>query len=111
MIDQLEEERWLARNPFVAFPLLTFSNRCVQNYDKLNVRTGHYTPLANGCSPLKRPIADYVRSGIINLDKPANPSSHEVKGGIRLFFCLLFILYSHIHNENKIRTTTAAAQQ
>jgi H/ACA ribonucleoprotein complex subunit 4 len=50
-----------------------------QNYDKLNQRTGHYTPIASGCSPLKRPIADYVASGIINLDKPANPSSHEVQ--------------------------------
>jgi H/ACA ribonucleoprotein complex subunit 4 len=55
-----------------------------QNYDKLNVRTGHYTPLPNGCSPLKRTINDYVRSGVINLDKPANPSSHEVRFPCRL---------------------------
>lgn len=31
-----------------------------QNYDKLNVRTGHFTPLPNGCSPLKRELKDYV---------------------------------------------------
>jgi len=43
------------------------------------VRTGHYTPLESGCSPLKRPIKLYVKHGFINLDKPANPSSHEVK--------------------------------
>lgn len=43
------------------------------------VRTGHYTPLEAGCTPLKRPIADYVKHGVINLDKPANPSSHEVR--------------------------------
>jgi len=49
----------------------------------LNVRTGHYTPLPSGWSPLKRPIEDYVRYGIINLDKPANPSSHEVVAWIR----------------------------
>lgn len=55
----------------------------MQNYDKLNQRTGHYTPIPSGCSPLKRPIADYVRSGIINLDKPANPSSHEVVAWIK----------------------------
>jgi len=42
------------------------------------VRTGHYTPIPNGHSPLKRPLDDYVRYGVINLDKPANPSSHEV---------------------------------
>ena len=56
---------------------------CSQNYDKLNVRTGHYTPLPNGHSPLKRPLYDYVRYGVINLDKPANPSSHEVVAWIR----------------------------
>ncbi|KAI8510431.1 H/ACA ribonucleoprotein complex subunit dkc1 [Branchiostoma belcheri] len=55
----------------------------LKNYDKLNVRTGHYTPIPSGCSPLKRPIDDYVRSGFINLDKPANPSSHEVVAWIR----------------------------
>lgn len=55
----------------------------LKNYDKLNIRTGHYTPIPNGCSPLKRPIADYVRYGVINLDKPANPSSHEVVAWIR----------------------------
>lgn len=55
----------------------------LKNYDKLNVRTGHYTPLPNGCSPLKRTIQDYVRSGVINLDKPANPSSHEVVAWIK----------------------------
>jgi H/ACA ribonucleoprotein complex subunit 4 len=55
----------------------------LKNYDKLNIRTGHYTPIPNGCSPLKRPINDYVRYGVINLDKPANPSSHEVVAWIR----------------------------
>uniref|UniRef100_H2MWY9 H/ACA ribonucleoprotein complex subunit DKC1 n=1 Tax=Oryzias latipes TaxID=8090 RepID=H2MWY9_ORYLA len=55
----------------------------LKNFDKLNVRTGHYTPLPNGSNPLKRNIADYVRSGFINLDKPANPSSHEVVAWIR----------------------------
>ena len=42
------------------------------------VRTGHYTPLESGCSPHKRPIKEYMSHGFINLDKPANPSSHEV---------------------------------
>ncbi|KAH7281268.1 hypothetical protein KP509_36G038600 [Ceratopteris richardii] len=55
----------------------------LKNYDKLNVRTGHYTPIPTGHSPLKRPIFDYVRYGVINLDKPANPSSHEVVAWIK----------------------------
>eukprot|EP00894_Picocystis_sp_ML_P000840 jgi/Pico_ML_1/51357/g2407.t1 len=50
----------------------------LKNYDKLNIRTGHYTPIPSGYSPLQRPIEDYIRYGVINLDKPANPSSHEV---------------------------------
>ncbi|XP_034432109.1 H/ACA ribonucleoprotein complex subunit DKC1 [Hippoglossus hippoglossus] len=55
----------------------------LKNFDKLNVRTAHYTPLPCGSNPLKRSIQDYVRSGFINLDKPANPSSHEVVAWIR----------------------------
>lgn len=55
----------------------------LKNFDKLNVRTNHYTPLSDGCSPLQRPIADYVAAGIINLDKPANPSSHEIVAWIK----------------------------
>ena len=50
----------------------------LKNYDKLNVRTGHYTPIPSGSSPLKRKLKDYLSYGVINLDKPANPSSHEV---------------------------------
>ena len=42
------------------------------------MRTSHYTPIPNGCSPLSRPLSEYLRYGVINLDKPANPSSHEV---------------------------------
>lgn len=55
----------------------------LKNYDKLNVRTGHYTPIPNGSTPLKRPLKDYIRYGVINLDKPSNPSSHEVVAWIR----------------------------
>jgi H/ACA ribonucleoprotein complex subunit 4 len=42
------------------------------------VRTGHFTPIPAGASPLKRDLKSYVSSGVINLDKPSNPSSHEV---------------------------------
>lgn len=55
----------------------------LKNYDKLNVRTGHYTPIPMGCSPLKRDIQTYLKYGVINLDKPANPSSHEIVAWIR----------------------------
>ncbi|XP_069505077.1 H/ACA ribonucleoprotein complex subunit DKC1 [Ambystoma mexicanum] len=55
----------------------------LKNFDKMNVRTAHYTPLPFGANPLKREIAEYVRTGFINLDKPANPSSHEVVAWVR----------------------------
>lgn len=55
----------------------------LKNFDRLNVRTNHYTPLPFGSSPLKRPITEYVKSGFINVDKPSNPSSHEVVSWIK----------------------------
>ncbi|KAF8819930.1 rRna pseudouridine synthase, partial [Cardiosporidium cionae] len=55
----------------------------LKNYDRLNVRTGHYTPLPHGCSPLNRDLETYLQFGVINLDKPANPSSHEVVAWIK----------------------------
>jgi H/ACA ribonucleoprotein complex subunit 4 len=55
----------------------------LKNYDKLNVRTGHYTPIPAGNTPLRRPLEEHVKYGVINLDKPSNPSSHEVVAWIR----------------------------
>lgn len=55
----------------------------LKNYDKLHVRTGHYTPIPCGFTPLRRPVLEYIRYGVINLDKPSNPSSHEVVAWIK----------------------------
>lgn len=55
----------------------------LKNFDKLNCRTMHYTPLPFGSSPLQRNIKDYVSTGVLNLDKPSNPSSHEVVAWIK----------------------------
>jgi len=55
----------------------------LKNFEKLNVRTNHYTPLPFGSSPLKRDITNYVKSGFLNIDKPSNPSSHEVVAWIK----------------------------
>merc|ERR1712070_1266368 len=80
---QLEEDFLI--QPSTTTPTLDTSEwpLLLKDYDKLNIRTGHYTPIPQGCSPLKRNIYDYVRSGVINLDKPSNPSSHEVVAWIR----------------------------
>ncbi|SMY26971.1 unnamed protein product [Zymoseptoria tritici ST99CH_1A5] len=50
----------------------------LKNWDQLLVRTGHFTPIPAGCTPLRRDLKSYISSGVINLDKPSNPSSHEV---------------------------------
>ncbi|CAF9922994.1 MAG: centromere/microtubule-binding protein cbf5 [Gomphillus americanus] len=55
----------------------------LKNYDKLLVRTGHFTPIPTGCTPLKRDLKSYISSGVINLDKPSNPSSHEVVAWVK----------------------------
>ncbi|KZF22669.1 centromere/microtubule binding protein cbf5 [Xylona heveae TC161] len=55
----------------------------LKNYEKLLVRTGHFTPIPCGCTPYKRDLQTYIRSGVINLDKPSNPSSHEVVSWIK----------------------------
>lgn len=52
--------------------------------DSLDPRAGaHFTPIPAGASPLKRDLKSYIKLGVINLDKPSNPSSHEVVAWIR----------------------------
>jgi len=36
-----------------------------------------------GCKPEERSIEDYVKYGVINLDKPAGPTSHEVAAWVK----------------------------
>ena len=50
----------------------------LKNIDQLNVRSNHYTPIPAGHTPLNRPLKEYLKYGVINLDKPSNPSSHEI---------------------------------
>lgn len=49
----------------------------------MNVRTNHYTPIPSGSTPNARPLTEYLKYGCINLDKPSNPSSHEVVAWIK----------------------------
>lgn len=36
-----------------------------------------------GCKPEERPAKDYVKFGVVNLDKPAGPTSHEVAAWVK----------------------------
>ena len=55
----------------------------LKNYKRLLVRTGHFTPIPVGCRPENRDLKSYISSGVINLDKPSNPSSHEVVAWVK----------------------------
>ena len=55
----------------------------LKNFDSLLVRSYHYTPIPSGSSPTSRPIEEHLKYGVINLDKPANPSSHEIVAWIK----------------------------
>jgi tRNA pseudouridine55 synthase len=41
------------------------------------------TDLSYGCSPYERDIEDHISRGVINLDKPPGPTSHEVVSWIK----------------------------
>ncbi|KAF4876099.1 H/ACA ribonucleoprotein complex subunit cbf5 [Colletotrichum siamense] len=95
-IVKASEEEEFAIKPQAAVPQLDTSSwpLLLKNYDKRKtntwltgpavlVRTGHFTPIPAGCSPLKRDIKSYISSGVINLDKPSNPSSHEVVAWVK----------------------------
>ncbi|KAF2970328.1 hypothetical protein GQX73_g3217 [Xylaria multiplex] len=71
--------------PTAVTPAVDTSNwpLLLKNYDKLLVRTGHFTPIPNGSAPLSRDLKNYIASGVINLDKPSNPSSHEVVAWVK----------------------------
>ncbi|XP_060534759.1 H/ACA ribonucleoprotein complex subunit 4 [Cylas formicarius] len=74
---QLQSSEKIAKLDTSQWPLL------LKHFDRLNVRTNHYTPIPSGSSPLRRELLEYIKSGYINLDKPSNPSSHEVVAWIK----------------------------
>jgi len=50
---------------------------------KLAVKAEEDTDPRYGQKPEERQIQDYVRFGVINLDKPSGPSSHEVTAWVK----------------------------
>ncbi len=47
------------------------------------IRAQDITDPSHGCKPDKRPINEYLRLGIINLDKPIGPTSHEIVAWVK----------------------------
>jgi len=54
----------------------------------LAVKAEEETSPRFGHKPEERPIEDYMQFGIINLDKPAGPSSHEVTAWVKRILSL-----------------------
>ena len=50
---------------------------------KLVVKAEENADPRYGHKPEERPVQDYIRSGMINLDKPSGPSSHEVTAWVK----------------------------
>lgn len=55
----------------------------LKNLSSLISKTTHFTPIPSGCNPTSRPLKELLKYGIINLDKPSNPSSHEVVAWVK----------------------------
>jgi H/ACA ribonucleoprotein complex subunit 4 len=50
---------------------------------KLLVKAEDKTNPSYGHKPGERPTEEYIRYGVINLDKPAGPTSHEVAAWVK----------------------------
>jgi len=55
---------------------------------ELVVKAEEETDPRFGQKPQERPTEDYIKFGIINLDKPSGPSSHEVSAWVKLILGL-----------------------
>ncbi|KAK1848339.1 TruB family pseudouridylate synthase [Colletotrichum chrysophilum] len=84
-IVKASEEEEFAIKPQAAVPQLDTSSwpLLLKNYDKRKFPFPLDTERMSRCSPLKRDIKSYISSGVINLDKPSNPSSHEVVAWVK----------------------------
>lgn len=50
----------------------------LENQDQMAVKSKECSPSGHGTMPANRPIGEYLKYGVVTVDKPANPSSHEV---------------------------------
>jgi H/ACA ribonucleoprotein complex subunit 4 len=61
---------------------LTAQQPWVRKNEEL-VKIEEETDPSYGCPPEKRPLDQHVRFGLIDLDKPSGPSSHEVVAWVK----------------------------
>eukprot|EP00477_Mikrocytos_mackini_P001619 GAHX01001745.1.p1 GENE.GAHX01001745.1~~GAHX01001745.1.p1 ORF type:complete len:395 (-),score=61.25 GAHX01001745.1:39-1223(-) len=58
-------------------------NLLFTGYDDLIQKSSHFTTTEEGIHPMERPLNDYLNKSFIVVDKPSNPSSHEVGAWIK----------------------------
>ena len=46
-------------------------------------KSSSFTDPNFGCKPEEREIKDYISKGVINLDKPSGPTSHEIDSWVK----------------------------
>lgn len=51
--------------------------------EKLLIKSKSTTDFSFGFKPQERPIQEYINNGVINLDKPSGPTSHEIDSWVR----------------------------
>ncbi|MDO5850316.1 MAG: RNA-guided pseudouridylation complex pseudouridine synthase subunit Cbf5 [Methanobacteriaceae archaeon] len=51
--------------------------------DNLLIKSKCETNPEYGCNPYERPIEEHIAKGVINLDKPSGPTSHEVDSWVK----------------------------
>lgn len=47
------------------------------------VKVEEATDPSHGCPPENRPVQDHIKRGVVNLDKPSGPTSHEVVAWVK----------------------------
>jgi H/ACA ribonucleoprotein complex subunit 4 len=62
-VASVQQQGDFAIKPEAVQPVLSTSEwpLLLKNYDKLLVRSSHFTPIPSGCSPLKRDITSYIK--------------------------------------------------
>ena len=50
------------------------------------VKSEDATSQEHGCAPDKRPVEELLRKGVVNLDKPRGPTSHQVAAWVKAVF-------------------------
>ena len=81
--------------PSTATPALSTAQwpLLLKNYDSLLVRTGHYTPIPSGASPLKRDLKEYLKYSHLSLSFSFSLffSFFSLFSFLFLFFSFLFL--------------------